>query len=49
MSDVRDPSSLIGEQKFGVGPAHVFFADEVLRGYTHIREEHLIQMVHTID
>ena len=42
--DISDVGALVAEQVFGIGPALVFFADEVFSGHLDIVKPHLVHL-----
>ena len=48
-ADARDADTLVAEQVFGVAPALVFFADDILGGHAHVVEKHFVEMMFAVD
>ena len=48
-ADARDADALVAEQVFGVVPALVFLADEILDRHAHVVEEDLVDLVAAVD
>ncbi len=46
---LRHAGALVAEQEFGVGPAFVFLADQVLGRHPDIFEKHVVDFVRTVD
>ena len=48
-ADPGHAGTLVAEQEFRVGPALVFLADQVLDGDAHVLEEHVVDLVRSVD
>ena len=48
-ADACDVGALVSEQKLGVGPAAIFFADAVLDRYAHVLEPHFVHFMCAVE
>src|SRR3546814_15398278 len=48
-TDARLARTFVRQQVFGVGPAHVLLADEILHRNANVREEHLVDLMLTFE